>query len=246
MSASADARKEAWRNRERAEAADDPQTAEVYEESAKQWDALADRLAESEAGDKPSDGGGVPNFTNPAEQIKDAVSKLEEATVEAVEAAAEAGEPERAQTIAARTVEGLGSVVAELEDLGEAVEEAAEEVAEEAAPESPAAEAAEAAVETAQEAQEATEEAEAAVREEVRELGGEGEVRAAAAEAQVAEVVEEVAETAEPVEAAMVEPIAEPDAPIAPAPEPELIRPAADHPYFRRRSFRLFGKQINL
>lgn len=181
--------------------------------------------------------------TNPADQMGDSIAAVEEATVDAAEAAVEAGRPDLADQVAARVVEELRRAEAAVEDAAEAVEEVAEEVAESTPPDSAAADSAEEAVESANEAQEAVEDAEAALREEVREQGGEEFTREQAAEQQEAELVEEVAESAEPIVAEAIEETSQPvpSEPIADTP-PATIRPETDHPWFRRR--RIFGKEI--
>lgn len=184
-----------------------------------------------------------------ADAIGDAVKSLEAAATKAVQACADAGDPERAHRIAAAVTEALDRVVAEIDNAAETVEEAAEEVAESALPEEAAQ--AEQAVDEAQEAQEATEDAEEALRDQTRELGGGEATEAAAVDEEIHQSAEEVAETV-PVENApgiaaeesFEQEIADME---QAAPErPDLIEPVAEHPYYRKRAVRLFGRKINL
>lgn len=184
-----------------------------------------------------------------ANAIGDAVKTLESATTKAVQACADAGDPDRAHRIAAAVTEALDRVVAEIDSAAETVEEAAEEVAESAPPDEAAQ--AEQAVDEAQDAQEATEDAEEALRDQTRELGGGEETEAAAVDEAIHQSAEETAESV-PVEAAPTIAAEESfeqeiaDVEQAAPERPDLIAPVAEHPYYRKRSVRLFGKKINL
>lgn len=184
-----------------------------------------------------------------ANAIGDAVKSLEGAAAKAVQACADAGDPERAHRIAAAVTEALDRVVAEIDNTAETVEEAAEEVAEEAPPEESAQ--AEQAVDEAQEAQESAEDAEEALRDQTRELGGGEVTEAAAVDEEIHQSAEEVAETL-PVESAPAVAAEESfeqemaDIEQAAPERPDLIAPVAEHPYYRKRSVSFFGKKINL
>lgn len=214
-------------------------------EAANREDEQHARGEESDDEKGGGESGGEGNPTNPADQIREAVSELEGAAVKTVEAAVEVGDLETAQQVSGRVVEELRRTVGSLESAGEAVEEAAEQVAEEAPPDSPAEEKAEEAVEAAHDAQEAAEEAEAAVREEVREQGGPDATAGAAAASAIEEEAGEAVEESPVEQAPAIEAEAEVvEEMVAAEAAPPPVAPRAEHPYFRQRKIRLFGREI--
>lgn len=185
-------------------------------------------------------------------ELGDAVEAVEQSAFETYKAACDAGDWEAAERVHAATVESLKRAAADVEDAAETVEQVAEEIAADA-PEEVEAQA-EAAVESAHEAVEAAHDAQAEVREEQREAGGEGETEGTAVEQSIHEDAEDATEST-PVEAAPAIDAEEgfqqdmaaiqSDEPAA-EPVPPLIAPAADHPYFKKRSVKMFGRTINL
>lgn len=186
-------------------------------------------------------------------ELGDAVEKVEESAFDTYKAACESGDWEAAERVHAATVESLKRAAADVEDAAETVEAVAEEVAADA-PED-VAEAAETAVESAHEAVEAAHEAQAEVRDEQREAGGESVTEPTAVDQAIHEDAEEAIEST-PVEAApaiqaeedfqqgMADIAEVEDA--APEPAPPLIAPTADHPYYRKRTVKIFGRSINI
>lgn len=188
-----------------------------------------------------------PNSTETvSEGLSDAVEQLEDATVETIRAAVEAGDIEAAERAAAAVLESMRRAVADVSDAGDAVEAVAEEVAEDA-PTEDAAEAAEDAVEAAQDASDAVEEVEETLRDEIREAGGGEATEAAAVDHAIHEEAEELTESV-PVENApaiaaeesFTQEVADVE---QAAPErQELIAPEPSHPWFKKR--KIFGRSI--
>lgn len=186
-------------------------------------------------------------------ELGSAVEKVEESAFDTYKAACEAGDWEAAERVHAATVESLKRAASNVEDAAETVEQIAEEVAADAPKE--VAEEAEQAVDSAHEAVEAAQDAQAEVREEQREAGGESVTEPTAVDQAIHEEAEEAIESA-PVEAtpaiqaeeSFEQEIADvtsvEDA--APEPAPALIAPTADHPYYRKRRVKMFGRTFEI
>lgn len=184
-------------------------------------------------------------------ELGDAVEKVEDSAFETYKAACEAGDWESAERVHAAVVEDLKRAAASVEDAAEAVEQVAEEVAADAPEE--VSDAAESAVESAHEAVEAAHDAQAEVREEQREAGGETETESVAVDQEIHEDAIEAKEST-PVEVAPTidaeesfeQEMADMSEAVVEEPTPPLIAPTADHPYYRKRKVKMFGRTIEL
>lgn len=182
-----------------------------------------------------------------ADAVSDAVEAVEDATLETMGAAMEAGDVDAFERAAAAVVEGMRRSLADVEDVADTVEQIAEEVAENA-PEH-VAEAAESAVDAAHDAQEAVDEAQEELREELREQGGGEATEDVAVDQAIHEEAEEARESV-PVESVPAinadEEVSQMVADVSDSPPPPLMKPETDHPYYRTRKLRMFGREFKL
>lgn len=184
-------------------------------------------------------------------ELGDAVEAVEQSAFETYKAACDAGDWEAAERVHAATVESLKRAAADVEDAAESVEQIAEEVAADAPDEVEAQ--AEAAVEAAHDAVEAAHDAQAEIRDEQREAGGETVTESVAVDQAIHETAEDATESL-PVEAAPVidadesfeQEIADIQTESVSEPTPPLIAPTADHPYYKQRTVKIFGRSIKL